>query len=160
MVRVLFVCLGNICRSPTADGIFRKMVADAGLSGQIESDSAGTSDYHAGDPPDPRATAAARKRGIDLTQMRARMIEPDDLKNFDIGLPMDKMVHRSVASLQRALRNSKADVRLFLEHAPQLGVSEVPDPYLGGEDGFEDVLDLTEEASKGLLQHIKKNHLS
>ena len=136
------------------------MVADAGLSGQIESDSAGTSDYHAGDPPDPRATAAARKRGIDLTQMRARMIEPDDLKNFDIVLTMDKMVHRSVASLQRALRNSKADVRLFLEHAPQLGVSEVPDPYLGGEDGFEDVLDLTEEASKGLLQHIKKNHLS
>lgn len=159
MVRVLFVCLGNICRSPTADGIFRKMVADAGLVGEIESDSAGTSDYHAGDPPDPRATAAARKRGIDLSPMRARMLEPEDLENFDIVLTMDKMVHRSVASLQRAHRKSKADVRLFLEHAPHLGVSEVPDPYLGGADGFEHVLDLVEEASEGLLEHIKKNHL-
>lgn len=160
MVRVLFVCLGNICRSPTADGIFRKMVADAGLAGEIESDSAGTSDYHAGDPPDSRAAAAARKRGIDLSHMRARMLEPQDLENFDIVVTMDKMVHRSVASLQRAHRKSTAEVSLFLEHAPQLGVSEVPDPYLGGREGFEHVLDLVEEASKGLLAHIKQKHLS
>lgn len=159
MVRVLFVCLGNICRSPTADGIFRKLVAEAGLSQAIESDSAGTSDYHEGDPPDSRATAAARKRGIDLAAMRARMLEPEDLDDFDIILTMDKMVHRSVAALQRARGKSKAEVRLFLEHAPHLGLSEVPDPYLGGRQGFEHVLDLTEEAAKGLLAHINEKYL-
>lgn len=151
--------MGNICRSPTADGIFRKLVADAGLSHAIESDSAGTSDYHEGDPPDSRAMAAARKRGIDLSAMRARMLEPEDLELFDIVLTMDKMVHRSVASLQRAHRKGKADVRLFLEHAPHLGVREVPDPYLGGRQGFEQVLDMVEEAAKGLLADIKEKHL-
>ncbi len=159
MVRVLFVCLGNICRSPTADGIFRKLVADAGLAGAIESDSAGTSDYHEGSPPDARAMAAARKRGVDLSAMRARMLEPADLELFDIVLTMDRMVHRSVSSLRRAHRQGKADVRLFLEHAPHLGLSEVPDPYLGGRAGFEHVLDLVEEACKGLLAHIEETYL-
>ena len=139
--------------------MFRKLVADAGLAHAIESESAGTSDYHAGEPPDSRAMAAARKRGVDLSAMRARMMEPGDLETFDIVLTMDKMVHRSVASLRRAYPQGKAEIRLFLEHAPHLGASEVPDPYLGGHEGFEHVLDLVEEASKGLLAHINEKYL-
>lgn len=159
MVRVLFVCLGNICRSPTADGIFRKLVADAGLSHAIESDSAGITDYHEGEEPDPRAMDAARRRGIELAGMRARLFEPRDLEEFDIVLSMDRMVHRSVSALQRRHKKSKADVGLFLDHAPHVNVREVPDPYLGGRKGFERVLDLVEEGAKGLLDHIKETRL-
>ncbi len=149
MTRVLFVCLGNICRSPTAEAVFRDLVRRhaAGLS--IEVDSAGTHGYHTGSAPDERAVAAARRRGIDMSKLRARVIEAADFEHFDLVLAMDESNYarlRALAPKERADR-----VRLFLDYAPQLNRRDVPDPYYGGPTGFEDVLDLVEEAARGLL---------
>ncbi|MEE9139827.1 MAG: low molecular weight protein-tyrosine-phosphatase [Alphaproteobacteria bacterium] len=157
MVRVLFVCLGNICRSPTADGVFRKLVAEHGLTHQIESDSAGVSDYHAGEPPDERAMQAAGRRGIDLRPMRARQVLPADFTDFDLVLAMDRSVFRVLVELARTHGGDGADDRvgLFMDYAPHLGKTEVPDPYLGGSRGFDRVLDLIEEAVRGLLDDIR-----
>lgn len=160
MVRVLFVCLGNICRSPTAHGVFAKMVAEAGLARAIESDSAGTTDYHRGEAPDPRAVAAAKRRGIDIARLRARPVEPADLARFDLLLAMDRPVLRRLSAMGRRLGgDARGRVGLFLDHAPGLGVREVPDPYLGGEEGFDAVLDLIEEGAKGLLAAIRRERL-
>lgn len=157
VVRILFVCLGNICRSPTADGVFRKLVAEAGLSHRFESDSAGISDYHKGEPPDERAAAAARRRGIDLSAMRARGVVPADLRAFDFLLAMDEPVRRRLGGMHRLSgAGESAKIGLFLDHAPHLPVREVPDPYLGGEEHFEAVLDLIEEGAKGLLAHLQR----
>ena len=157
MVRILFVCLGNICRSPTADGVFRKLVAEAGLSDRFASDSAGVSDYHEGEPPDERAAAAALKRGVDLGAMRARGVVAADLRAFDLLLAMDEPVRRRLAGMQRLSgAGDAAKIGLFLDHAPHLPVREVPDPYLGGEEHFEEVLDLIEEGAKGLLAHLRR----
>lgn len=160
MVRVLFVCLGNICRSPTAEGVFRKLVGEAGLARQIESDSAGVSDYHAGEPPDRRAMEAAERRGIDLGHMRARAVVPGDLSRFDYLLAMDRPVLRHLSGMgRRFAKGSGGQVALFLDHAPHLELREVPDPYLGGDEGFEFVLDLIEEGAKGLLDAIRRERL-
>jgi protein-tyrosine phosphatase len=149
---VLFVCLGNICRSPTAEAVFRARVKRAGLGDVIAVASAGTGDWHVGEPPDRRAIAHAARRGYDLRAQRARQISVDDFDRFDWIRAMDRANLREV----NALRPFGNDARtgLFLEVAPSLGVSEVPDPYYGGTDGFERVLDLIETASDALLQKL------
>lgn len=156
MVKVLFVCMGNICRSPTAQGVFEHLVSSAELSDAIEIDSAGTYAYHIGEPPDERARAAAQKRGIDLGKQRARRVAEPDFQEFDYVLAMDRDNYDELLSLCPSGHADK--LRLFLEFAPQLGVQEVPDPYYGGITGFERVLDLIEQASHGLLAEIRKQH--
>ncbi len=150
--RVLFVCMGNICRSPTAEGVFKHLVAKNGLTAAIESDSAGTHDYHIGDPPDARSQAAAGRRGYDLSALRARQVGSDDFAEFDYVLAMDET---NLTALRRLCPASHRErVKLFLEFAPEAGRRDVPDPYYGGAQGFEDVLDLVELAAQGLLDHI------
>jgi protein-tyrosine phosphatase len=151
---VLFVCLGNICRSPTAEGVFRAHAARAGLSARFEIDSAGTSAFHVGEPPDPRTQAAALRRGHDLSGQRARAVAAEDFGRFDLLVAMDQ---RNLAVLERARpAGSAARLGLLLDWAPQLGVRDVPDPYSGGEAGFERVLDLVEAASEGLLEALRR----
>ena len=153
-VKVLFVCLGNICRSPSAHGVFQQLVTKAGLQHQIEVDSAGTGAWHIGKPPDKRAIAAASKRGYDLSPLRARQFKADDLQQFDYVLAMDKEnLQDMLAAKQSAPRGR---VGLFLEFDKNSEYTEVPDPFYGGSKGFERVLDLIESASHGLLEHIQK----
>ncbi len=149
MTRVLFVCLGNICRSPTAEAVFRDLASRHAEKLAIEVDSAGTHGYHTGSPPDERAIAAARRRGIDMSMLRARVVEAADFERFDLLLAMDEPVYERLRRIAPAGQSGR--VRLFLEYAPQLSRREVPDPYYGGETGFEEVLDLVEEAARGLL---------
>lgn len=150
--RVLFVCLGNICRSPTAHGVFERIVEDASLQAQIDVDSAGTGAWHRGHAPDRRAQQAAACRGYDLSGLRARQVCLEDFDRFDYLLAMD---NDNLAEL-RAMRPAsfQGELCLFLNFAEDASVAEVPDPYYGGAGGFEDVLDLVEQASRGLLQHI------
>jgi protein-tyrosine phosphatase len=155
-VSVVFVCMGNICRSPTAEAVFRHYVEIAGLAGHILIDSAGTHDYHIGDPPDSRAQQAAQQRGYDMSGLRGRQVEEGDFHRFDYVLAMDSA---NLTILQRlAPPGCDAQVRLFLEYARHHAEREVPDPYYGGEDGFERVLDMVEDAAQGLLQHIRQQH--
>jgi protein-tyrosine phosphatase len=156
MVRVLFVCMGNICRSPLAQGVFEDVLRREGLEGAVFVDSAGTGRWHIGELPDERALDAASLRGLDISAQRARQIRPEDCESFDYILTMDEENHRAVASLCRGT----AVVRPFLDFAENSPEREVPDPYYGGPDGFERVLDLVEEASKGLLEDIRKRQLS
>jgi protein-tyrosine phosphatase len=151
-VSVLFVCMGNICRSPTAEGVFRKVVEDAGLVESIHIDSAGTHAFHTGEPPDRRAQAAASLRGYTLSDLRARRIEDQDFTEFEYIVAMDD---DNLVNLQeRATDDASSNLVLFLEFI-ESNESEVPDPYYGGATGFERVLDLVEEASQGLLEHIR-----
>jgi protein-tyrosine phosphatase len=150
---VLFVCMGNICRSPTAEGIFRKHVTDAGLADRIHVESAGTHAYHAGAAPDHRAQAAAARRGVTLTHIRARRVSDDDFETFDYIFAMDK--DNLGELLERAPEKDREKVRLFLDFAGTGRAAEVPDPYYGGASGFELVLDLVEQASERLLQRIR-----
>ncbi|MBM3554187.1 MAG: low molecular weight phosphotyrosine protein phosphatase [Alphaproteobacteria bacterium] len=153
---VLFVCTGNICRSPTAEGVFRARVAAAGHAARLRIDSAGTHGYHVGEPPDRRSVAAARKRGYDLAPLRARRLAREDYAAFDYLIAMDRD-HLDI--MRRGAKGGERDrVHLFLDFAPQLGEDEVPDPYYGEGDGFEHVLDLVEAASDGLLAHIVATH--
>lgn len=157
MVKVLFVCMGNICRSPTAHGVFQRMVEQTGLSRHVEVDSAGTHAYHIGNPPDPRAQSAALRRGIDLSLQRARRVEASDFKRFDYLLAMDE---ENLKSLRAACPPQYVHkLSLFMEYAPELRMHEVPDPYYGGASGFEQVLDLVEAASEGLLRHLRQQML-
>lgn len=157
MIRVLFVCMGNICRSPTAEGVFKHLVATEGLADRIASDSAGTHDYHIGAPPDARSQAAAAQRGYDLSPLRARQVSVQDFADFDYVLAMDEA---NRTALRRLCPTQYRDrVQLFLEFAPDAGRRELPDPYYGGRQGFEEVLDLTERAAQGLLQHLRANGL-
>lgn len=149
---VLFVCLGNICRSPTAEAVFRERVARAGLARSIRVDSAGTGDWHVGEPPDRRAIAHAARRGYDLAPLRARQVSPEDFRRFGWILAMDEANLRNLRALQPD--GFGGHLGLFLDFAPQLRVREVPDPYYGGVDGFERVLDLIEAASEGLLEKL------
>ena len=152
--RVLFVCLGNICRSPTAEGVVRAIAAREFTSLEIELDSAGTADYHLGEPPDRRTVAAARRRGYELSGLRARQVQPADFDRFDFVLAMDR---GNLAELDdRRPRSGTAQVGLFLEYARETGVDEVPDPYYGGAEGFERVLDLCEAAARGMLASLAK----
>ncbi len=155
MVKILFVCMGNICRSPTAEGVFTQMVKQARLSNQIEIDSAGTHDYNLGKPPDLRAQAAARKRGIDLSRLRARQVTPADFIEFDYILAMDKDNYNILQATCPPEHQHK--LQLFLEFAPSLNTREVSDPYYGGENGFEPVLNLIEAASRGLLEQVRQH---
>jgi protein-tyrosine phosphatase len=151
---VLFVCMGNICRSPTAEGVFRKTVAAGSLDVVIEIDSAGTHAYHIGNPPDPRARRAAEARGIDLSRKRARRVGVEDFARFDLVLAMDELNRAVLMELCPPEYHER--VRLFLEFAPHVGRLDVPDPYYGGSNGFEYVLDLAEEGSIGLLEHVRQ----
>ena len=154
MKRVLFVCLGNICRSPTAHAVFEKLLHDKGLAGRIEVDSAGTGDWHVGHPPDRRATAAAAHRGYDMSALRARQFEAGDFQRFDYILAMDRNNLRDILAL--APPDHAARVGLFLDYAQAFDEQEVPDPYYGGDAGFEHVLDLVEDASLGLLRELRR----
>jgi len=147
--------LGNICRSPTAEAVFRALAAREAPNLAIEIDSAGTASYHIGDPPDRRSQEAARRRGYDMSALRARTVAPEDFERFDFILAMDRenlhVLHRDAPPTVRER------IRLFLEFAPESDTTEVPDPYYGGANGFEHVLDLVEAASRGLLQHLGKS---
>jgi low molecular weight protein-tyrosine phosphatase len=155
MVRILFVCMGNICRSPVAQGVFESVARREGLAEKITVDSAGTHGfYHAGEPPDPRAQESVISRGIDISDQRARLLDPEDCERFDYILTMDEENYSAVSSLCRG----SAVVRPFLDYATGSPEREVPDPYHGGPGGFEYALNLIEEASEGLLQEIRDQH--
>jgi protein-tyrosine phosphatase len=149
---VLFVCLGNICRSPTAEGVFRQLLSSRNLQDLFVVDSAGTGDWHIGNPPDPRAQIAAAERGIDISNFRARQVNDRDIHRFDYVIAMDRANRQELITLVGQPHAHK--VHLLLEFTDIAGLNEVPDPYYGGERGFDQVLDLIEQASEGLLQHI------
>jgi protein-tyrosine phosphatase len=149
---VLFVCMGNLCRSPTAEGVFRAHAAREGIVSQLRIDSAGTHDYHVGSPPDWRATEAARKRGYDISPLRARHFDAGDFTRFDRIYVMDRMNLEALSDLRP--REHRGELALFLDLAPDLGTREVPDPYDGGLEGFERVLDLIESASIALVKRL------
>ncbi len=151
-VGVLFVCMGNICRSPTAEGVFRKLHQELAPHLDLHIDSAGTHAYHIGDPPDPRSRAAAQKRGIDIGGHRGRQVTAQDFHAFDYVLAMDSDNLERLTRLRP--RDGKAELKLLLEYAETAGDLDVPDPYYGGSGGFEDVLDLVEAGGRGLLQEI------
>ncbi|MBH9578234.1 low molecular weight protein-tyrosine-phosphatase [Inhella proteolytica] len=153
MTRVLFICMGNICRSPTAEGVFRAQVQAAGLAQHIEIDSAGTHDYHVGAPPDARSQEHARQRGYELGGLRARQLVAADFERFDLLLAMDEDNLARAARL--ATPAQRARLQLFMRYAPGLGTA-VPDPYYGGPEGFEQVLDLVEAAGAGLLKALRQ----
>lgn len=156
-IKVLFVCMGNICRSPLAHGRFQHLVQVDGLAGRISVDSAGTHAYHVGEPPDLRSQQTALRRGIDISGQRARKVEPTDFEEFDYILAMDRDNLVILQSLAPPGQSHK--IHLFLDFAPELNESEVPDPYYGGQAGFERVYDLVDAASLGLLEEIRTRHL-
>ena len=152
MTRVLFVCMGNICRSPTAEAVLRRLVREAGLEAQIHVDSAGTLDYHMGHPPDDRAQLHAKRRGYDLATLRARQVRASDFNEFDLVLAMDRV---NLATLERMCPPAQRHkLKLLLQFAAAREEEEVPDPYNGGDDGFENVLDMVEDAARGLLREL------
>lgn len=151
--RILFICMGNICRSPSAEGVFRQVLATQAPDLQIEIDSAGTHDYHVGAPPDRRSIEAARRRGIDLSQLRARMVAVEDFATYDLILAMDDDNLQELRRRAPAIHRDR--IRLMMEFAPQAASRHVPDPYYGGAQGFEEVLDLLEEAAQGLLAELR-----
>jgi len=153
-LRVLFVCMGNICRSPTAEGVFKHLVAQAGLQDFIVSDSAGTHGYHVGEPPDDRAQRFALLRGYDLSALRGRQVSRQDFEAFDYVLAMDEMNLRLLEELCPQRHAHK--LKLFMAFAGDGAPREVPDPYYGGAQGFERVLDMAEAAAQGLLRHLRE----
>lgn len=155
---ILFCCTGNICRSPTAEGVLAKKISDAGLVGRIFVDSAGTHGYHIGEPPDPRAQSAARARGYDLSTLRARRVGREDFDRFDLVLAMD---HDNCAYLARLCPPSSSHkLQLVMEYARKHTAREVPDPYGGGPDGFNKVLEMLEDATEGLLDAVRSTRLN
>lgn len=156
MANVLFVCLGNICRSPTAHGIFEQMVRSSGLQDRIGIDSCGTGAWHIGQPPDERTLRAARARGYDLSHLRARKLVLEDFDRFDYILSMDT---RNLADvIRKAPAGYEGEIRLLLDYLPERNILEVPDPYYGGEEGFDRVFNLIESACESLLAEIKQKH--
>ena len=155
LVKVLFVCMGNICRSPTAHGLFQALIDKHQLGASIQVDSAGTHSYHVGNPPDSRSQATARQRGVDLSGLSARRFVSADFNDYDYLLGMDKA---NIADM-RAIKpdTATANLQLMLEYSGKFKQVEVPDPYFG-EDGFELVFDMIDDASRGLLQHIRREH--
>lgn len=152
--KVLFVCMGNICRSPTAHGVFRKMVAEAGLDASVHVDSAGTHAYHVGEAPDARAQQAAKRRGVDISDLRARLVTPDDFQNFDLILAMD---WENLTLLQQQCpRGQKHKLHLLMRFAGEHDAATVPDPYYGGSEGFNTVLDYVEDACQGLIEVVRR----
>jgi protein-tyrosine phosphatase len=152
MVKVLFVCLGNICRSPSAEGVFRKLLISRGLEQQVHIDSAGTHAYHVGEPPDARAQQAAARRGVDLADLRGRQVTVEDFTTYDYVLAMDR---ENLHNLERICpMDASHKLRLFMDFAHNWSNEEVPDPYFGGKRGFEQVLDMIEDAAEGLLAEL------
>jgi protein-tyrosine phosphatase len=155
-IRVCFVCMGNICRSPTAHGVFRELVRREGLQEVIEIDSAGTHAYHIGEPPDRRSQEVARRRGIDMSDLRARRAETEDFHSFDYLLAMDQDNYHGLSRICPPGQHDR--IHMFMDFAPEMRTREVPDPYYGGPRGFEHVLDLVEAAASGLLAEIRHRH--
>jgi protein-tyrosine phosphatase len=153
-IRILFVCLGNICRSPTAEGVLRHLAALESPELALDIDSAGTADYHIGAPPDLRSQRAALRRGIDISGLRARQVTAADFERFDHILAMDQENLRELQALKP--RGSRASMKLFLDYAPELNLRDVPDPYYRDAAAFEEVLDLTSAASRGLLAALEE----
>jgi protein-tyrosine phosphatase len=153
MTKVLFVCTGNICRSPTAEGVFRRVVQDAGLDGRISTDSAGTHDYHVGEAPDRRSVQAAKSRGFDIAGLRARKVRKSDFEEFDLILAMDRGHFDQLVRMAPEERRDR--IKLFMDYAPDAPKREVPDPYYGEGTHFTEVLDLVEAASEGLLNSLR-----
>jgi len=154
MTKVLFVCMGNICRSPTAQGVFRKMVAEAGLESSVRVESAGTHSYHVGEPPDARAVQAAKRRGVEIGDLRARQVTAEDFREFDLILAMD---WENLALLQQQCpRAYKHKLHLLMRYAGEHDAATVPDPYYGGPEGFNTVLDYVEDACQGLIEVVRK----
>jgi len=154
VIKVLFVCLCNICRSPRAEGIFKKLVDDAGLSNVIVGDSSGTSNWHEGSPPDKRSTAIAKSRGIDITMLKSRQTVADDFNQFNYIIAMDHSNHQKLMSICPVGRENR--LRMCLSFAPSVSLIDVPDPYY--EDGFDAVFDMIEIAGQGLLAEIQDTH--
>ncbi len=157
MIRILFVCTGNICRSPTAEGVFRHLVAEAGLADKIATDSVGLEGWHVGSPPDSRSTRAAAQRGFDIADLRARLLIRDDFDRFDLLLAMDNGHFRDMAG--RAPRQHAGKVRMFMEAAHGDAALSVPDPYYGASDGFEQALDMIDEGARAWLKELEENWL-
>ncbi len=153
-VRVLFVCTGNICRSPTAHAVFRERVRAAGLADRIDVDSAGTHGYHVGQAPDRRAREAAARRGYELGNLRARQLDPSDLLTFDYVLAMDGLNLATLEDL--AFPNGRAEIARLLDYVAEAIGQDVPDPYYGARNGFEEVLDLVESGADRLLEHVRE----
>ena len=153
-MRILFVCLGNICRSPTVHGVFREIASREAPGLVTGIDSAGTADYHVGEPPDARSCRHAARRGYDLTDLRARQVERVDFERFDLLLAMDRANLAALQQLAPVPRRARA--QLFLEYAGHEALLEVPDPYYGGDEGFDRVLDLAEAGSRGLLARLRE----
>jgi protein-tyrosine phosphatase len=151
-IKVLFVCMGNICRSPTAEGVFRKVIADQGKTNHFLIDSAGTHAYHVGEMPDSRAQQTARQRGINLSSIRARKVATLDFEHFDYILAMDSDNYHNLLKASPSQYHDK--IKLFLDFAPEHDERDVPDPYYGGQNGFEHVFDLVEAASHGFFNHV------
>jgi protein-tyrosine phosphatase len=151
-IKVLMVCMGNICRSPTAEGVLIDKLHELGLQDRIKTDSAGTHDYHIGRPPDPRAQEAAMQRGYDLSGLRGRQVNVRDFDEFDYILAMDSDNYQSL--LRQCPEHLKAKVRLFLSFSRRFNNQEVPDPYYGGKQGFDQVLDMVEDAADGLIAEL------
>jgi protein-tyrosine phosphatase len=152
-MKILFVCLGNICRSPTAEIVLREISAREAPELGLQVESAGTEGYHVGHPPDQRTRSAARRRGYDMSALRARRIDTQDFGRFDLILAMDRSNLETLR--RRAPDSARGRIRLFLEFVPGTDVLEVPDPYYGDANGFEEVLDLVELAARGLIQHLR-----
>ncbi|MFO1128619.1 MAG: low molecular weight protein-tyrosine-phosphatase [Rhodospirillales bacterium] len=150
---ILFVCLGNICRSPAAEGVFRQRAAEAGLAPRVFADSAGTSDWNLGRPPDRRSLAEAKRRGVSLGRLRARQVRADDFRRFHLILVMDRANLMALNSIRPP--GSPADLRLFLDFAPEAGRPDVPDPYHGGAGHFREMFDLIEAGVAGLIAHLR-----
>lgn len=156
MVKVLFVCMGNICRSPTAEGVFRHFVVEQNLQDAILIDSAGTHSYHIGSPPDRRSQEAAKIRGYDLSRLKARRVSAEDFEQFDYVLAMDNVNYEDLRQIGPDDLFHK--IELFLDYAEDIKEREVPDPYYGAKKGFEYVLDLVESGARGLLKAIREKH--
>ncbi|MFO0008529.1 MAG: low molecular weight protein-tyrosine-phosphatase [Betaproteobacteria bacterium] len=154
MTKVLFVCMGNICRSPTAQGVFRTMVVDAGIADIVQVESAGTHAYHVGEPPDARAQQAAKKRGYEIGDLRARQVTADDFRDADLILAMD---WENLSMLQQQCPKAyKHKLQLLMRFAGEHDAATVPDPYYGGPEGFNTVLDYVEDACQGLLDVVRR----
>jgi protein-tyrosine phosphatase len=155
--RILFVCLGNICRSPMAEGVFRRVAEEEGLIDRFEIDSAGLGDWHIGQAPDHRAQKAARSRGVDISDQSARQVVDEDFDRFDLLLVMDRSNYAELKA--RAPHEARAKIRPFLDFAPHVGTKDVPDPFFGGAEGFDRALDLIEAAARGLLASLAGEEL-
>ncbi len=153
-IKVLFVCMGNICRSPTAEGVFNKVIADLGTADRFLVDSAGTHAYHVGESPDSRAQQTARSRGVNLSKIRARKVAPSDFEHFDYILAMDSDNYHILIAASPDEYHHK--IKLFVEYDPDRSENDVPDPYYGGQHGFSHVFDLVEDASHGFYHSVMK----